>query len=102
MKHVFSFLEELKQVDNENIYWNSFIEQPGFEVGVLKLRVNEKDIQNPHKTDEVYFILEGDGKLNINGENFDIKLKNIYYIPRNTPHHFHSNSKDIVAFYVLN
>ena len=102
MKHKFSLVEEINKIGEAPDYWNSFIEDNNFEVGVLKLKVNEKDIQKPHQSDEVYYIVEGNGKININGNDFEIEQGAIFHVPKNTPHRFHSNTKDIVAFYVLN
>jgi len=34
-------------------------------VGVLFLRPGEKDTQEPHESDEIYYIIAGDGFLRI-------------------------------------
>ncbi len=90
---------ELRRVDK---YWTSYIEKENFEVGTLRLASNENDPQSPHTSDEIYLVLAGNGYLNIDGTDYEIKQNNSYFIPKNTKHYFHSNTEEILAFYVLN
>jgi mannose-6-phosphate isomerase-like protein (cupin superfamily) len=100
------FTYELNQVVNQlrssEKYWSSCFEQPGFEFGVLRLGVDEKDSQQPHSSDEVYFIIAGNGFLHIDGQNFEVEKNMAFLIPRNTVHYFHSNTEEVIAFYALN
>ena len=41
---------------------------PGLEVGVYVLVAPEPDHQQPHEDDELYFVLEGQGTLTVEGE----------------------------------
>ncbi|MCE7736765.1 MAG: cupin domain-containing protein [Candidatus Heimdallarchaeota archaeon] len=92
-------IEELRHSDQ---YWSSFIEKESFEAGSLRLGPGEKDNQSPHKSDEIYLIIAGDGYINIDGKDFEIKKNHSYFVPKTTPHYFHGNNKEILAFYVLN
>ena len=94
--------EKLAELDGEKLYWKSFIEQDNLEVGVLKLKPGVKDTQLPHKKDEIYHILSGNGKININGDDFEVSSGKVFYVPRETPHYFHSVSETITCTYFLN
>ena len=43
-------------------------ESPGLEVGVYVLVAPEPDHQQPHEDGEVYIVLEGSGRLEVEGE----------------------------------
>jgi mannose-6-phosphate isomerase-like protein (cupin superfamily) len=92
----------INQLRGSEKYWESCFEQPGFEFGVIRLGVNEKDSQQPHASDEVYFIISGNGFLNINGQNFKVEQNMAFFVPRKTVHYFHRNTEELIAFYALN
>lgn len=102
MTHEFDLNQLVGDLKGDDEYWKSFIEKPGFELGVLVLAPHQEDTQSPHSSDEVYFVISGDGYLRINETEFTIKPNTAYYVPKDTPHHFHSNSKEIIAYYALN
>ncbi len=102
MKTVHNIENSIEELRHSDQYWSSFIKKENFEVGSLRLSPGEKDSQSPHKSDEVYFIISGDGYMNIDGTDFEIKNNHSYFVPKNTSHHFHGNKAEILAFYVLN
>jgi len=82
--------------------WISQYEKPNFEYGILSLESGREDVQSPHKSDEVYYIIEGDGYLRVVDEDIEIKKGRSIFVPANTVHKFHSNKERILAFYCLN
>ena len=102
MTHQFDLDQLVANLRNSDEYWLSFLEKPGFELGVLVLSPQQEDTQSPHSSDEVYFVISGNGFLRIKETEFAIKPNTAYYVPKDTPHHFHSNSKEIIAYYALN
>jgi mannose-6-phosphate isomerase-like protein (cupin superfamily) len=91
MNHVFDIEETIEKLRNSEKYWFSHIERENFE-----------DTQSPHKSDEIYLILSGNGYLNIDGVDRVIQKNHSYFVPKNTQHYFHSNTEEIISFYVLN
>ena len=102
MKFVHNVAKSLDELRQSDQYWSSFIEKDNFEVGCLRLAPGQKDTQSPHKSDEIYFIISGDGFINIKNQDYVIRKNQSYYVPKNTNHHFHGNKEEILAFYVLN
>ncbi len=96
----FDFNEQINSIPPTS-FWKELLEKPNLEFGVLKLNPGQPDTQNPHKMDEVYFITEGNGFLNINGKEVPLKNGLIIYVPKETPHRFHGNTKPIKGFYAL-
>ncbi|MHA2250274.1 MAG: cupin domain-containing protein [Candidatus Kariarchaeaceae archaeon] len=77
------------------------MQNDNFEAGILRLDAQEKDTQTPHQNDEVYFIVKGDGKIQINGNDFEFKPGYCIFVPKYTSHKFHSNTLEIIAFSIL-
>ena len=65
----------------------------------MVLQPGEEDTQEPHQSDEVYFILQGDGFLKINKKDFPISKNKMYFVGKNIEHYFHGNSKELVVLY---
>lgn len=71
-----------RQLDTSSDYWISFLEKENFELGVMKLEPGREDIQNPHNSDEVYFIIAGDGYLDIDGTDIAIDPPQALVVPK--------------------
>jgi mannose-6-phosphate isomerase-like protein (cupin superfamily) len=50
---------------------------------------------------EVYYVIEGNGFIKINGKDHSIKQGTSILVPAKTEHKFHGNKQDLVIFYVL-
>ena len=72
MKLVFNINEYIEKIKKSNNYFHTFINSENLAAGVLVLQPGEKDTQEPHDSDEVYFILKGDGFLKINDVDYPI------------------------------
>jgi len=66
--------------------------------GMLVLQPGEKDTQVSHDSDEVYFILKGDGFLKIKYMDYPISENKIYFVGKKQ-HFFHENSKELIVLY---
>ena len=63
-------------------------ETPGLEVGVYVLVAPEPDRQQPHEDDEVYIVLEGSGRLDVQGETVDLREGSAVFVPAGAEHRF--------------
>ena len=54
---------------------------PGLEIGVDVLVAPEPDRQQPHEDDEVYIVLEGSGRLEVEGEQSDLHEGDAVFVP---------------------
>src|SRR4051794_17732270 len=60
----------------------------GLELGVYVLVAPEPHRQQPHAGDEVYFVLEGNGALDIEGERVDLGEGQATFVPAGADHRF--------------
>ena len=61
---------------------------PGLEVGVYVLVAPEPDRQQPHADDELYYVLEGRGVLEVEGKPVPLEQGQAVFVPAGTLHQF--------------
>ena len=65
MKLDFDLFTYLGKIKKSSTYFHTFINRDSLAAGVLVLQPGDEDTQEPHQSDEVYFIISGDGFLKI-------------------------------------
>ena len=63
-------------------------ESAGLELGVYVLVAPEPDRQQPHEDDELYFVLEGRGTLDIAGDRVDLVEGQAAFVAAHVEHRF--------------
>ena len=87
------------KMDLDNSDFLTFFDLEHLQAGILRLRPDEIDTQEPHSTDEVYFVLEGDGFIEIGNKSYEIKKDLFIYVPAEIKHRFHRNTQEILVLY---
>ena len=99
MKIEFDTSEYLKNISKSKSYFHTFINRDNLAAGILRLEPGEEDTQAPHDSDEIYYVVRGDGFLNIDGKDYDISEGMSYFVEKNIEHKFHGNKKELVVMY---
>ena len=99
MKLDFDVTEYIDKVRKDSNFFHTFINRQSLAVGVLVLQPGEEDTQEPHESDEVYFVIKGDGFLRIKNKDYPIKENKMYFVAKDIEHNFHSNKKELVVLY---
>ena len=99
MKIQFDTKEYLKEFSKSKSYFHTFINKDNLAAGILRLEPGEEDTQDPHDSDEIYYIVRGDGFLNIDGKDHTVSEGMSYYVAKNMSHKFHGNKKELVVLY---
>jgi mannose-6-phosphate isomerase-like protein (cupin superfamily) len=99
LKIAFDTNEYIKKITKSNTYFHTFINKENIAAGVLLLNPGEKDTQEPHENDEIYYIVKGDGFLTIDKRDYPVSDGMSYYVTKKIPHRFHGNKKELVAVY---
>ncbi len=99
MKLDFNVDEYIEKIKNGNNYFHTFINRDTLATGVLVLQPGEKDTQEPHESDELYFILNGDGFLKIKDKDYSVSKNKMYFVAKNIEHYFHGNAKELKVLY---
>ena len=91
----------INEIKNRNDWCDTFLCKDSMAVGVLRLKPNEEDPQEPHLYDEIYYIIEGDGYLRVEDKDVAVKEGKVIFVPAYAKHKFHSNTRELIALYVF-
>ena len=80
-------------------YFLNVFNNKGVDLGILRLRKGETDTQLPHSVDEVYFVVEGRGSIEIEGKLKPVKSADFIFVPAYAHHRFIVGSQDLVVIY---
>ena len=99
LKLEFNLKDYLDKIKKSDSYFHTFINKDSLATGILILKPGEEDTQEPHESDEVYFIISGNGFLKIKNKDYEISKDKLFFVGKNVPHYFHSNTKELKVLY---
>ena len=91
-----TYLEKIKK---NNFYFQTFINKDSLAAGVLVLKPGEEDIQTPHDSDEVYYIISGNGFLKIKDKNYKVSKDKLFFVAKDVEHCFYGHTKELKVLY---
>lgn len=80
-------------------YFRTFVNRRSLAAGVLVLMPGEEDTQEPHESDEVYYVISGDGYLRIGSRDYAVSKGRAFFVAGGTEHRFHGNRRELRALY---
>ena len=90
----------VSQIQKDN-YWVDFLKVRRMEAVVLRLKPGEEDTQEPHDADELYYVAQGSGFIEVGKEDKPVKVGSVIFVPAHVPHHFYGNKDLLVVLYVF-
>jgi mannose-6-phosphate isomerase-like protein (cupin superfamily) len=95
-------LEELEaqRVASDGAYLQ-FLRERHMSVGLYALDRGTPDPQQPHRQDEVYFVISGRASITVGQETSEVARGSVVYVPAGTPHKFHHISEDLRVMVVF-
>ena len=100
MKVEFDTSQYIQKLRNSSTdYFHTFLNHQNLACGIIVLKPGEEDTQSPHESDEVYYILKGDGFLKINKKEYPISEGKAFFVQKNISHQFFGNTKELVVLY---
>jgi mannose-6-phosphate isomerase-like protein (cupin superfamily) len=98
---VFELNNLLSELNDQGGYFIDFISTKGIQAGIIRLHPGENDTQESHSVDEIYYVIEGNGFIKLDGKDHEIKQGTCIFVPAKADHRFHGNKQDLVIFYAL-
>lgn len=89
----------LEKINNGGSFFHTFINKDSLATGVLVLKPGEEDTQTPHDSDEVYFVLSGNGFLKIQDKDYKVSKDKLFFVAKDVEHYFHGNTKELKVLY---
>ncbi len=94
---VFSPKELMERVAGEDARISEFLRVPSLSVSIYRLPIGCKDMQAPHMEDEVYYVVEGKARLQVEDKIHDIVPGSVLYVRATTRHSFFDIEEDLVV-----
>ncbi len=85
-------IEEMK--GNQSPY-REFLRVPALSCGVYRLTAGSKDLQGPHDEDEIYFVVEGRGRLRVADQERPVERGSVLYVRATSEHSFFEIEEDM-------
>lgn len=99
MKLEFDTKQYIGKIKESSNYFHTFINRDNIAAGILVLEPGQDDTQTPHDSDEIYYVVRGDGFLRINNKEYRVSEGMAYYVQKQVPHKFFGNKTDLVVVY---
>ena len=99
MKLEYDLSTYLDKIKNSNSYFHTFINKDSLAAGILVLKPGEEDTQTPHDSDEVYYVLSGNGYLKIKDKDYKVSKDKLFFVAKDVEHFFHGNTKELKVLY---
>ncbi len=99
MKLEFDLSTYLEKIKKSNSYFHTFINRESLATGVLVLQPGEEDTQVPHTSDEVYYVIEGNGFLKIKNKDYIVSKNKLFFVAKGVDHIFHGNKTELKVLY---
>jgi mannose-6-phosphate isomerase-like protein (cupin superfamily) len=91
----FELNEIVEQHASRGERYYEFFRDSALSLGLFVLRVGETDTQLPHTEDEVYYVIQGNGTIQVGGEDRPVTTGSTVYVGRGVDHRFHSITEDL-------
>lgn len=72
-----------------------FVRRPALSVGLYVLGAGAVDRQQPHGEDEVYYVVEGRGRITVGDETRAVEPGTVVYVAATVPHRFHDIDEEL-------
>ncbi|MCB5163288.1 cupin domain-containing protein [Streptomyces bambusae] len=91
---------DAERAANEGAYLQ-FLKERNMSVGLYALDAGQADPQQPHREDEVYFVVSGRASITVGEETTMVARGSVIYVPAGVPHRFHHISEDLKVLVVF-
>ena len=92
---LFEFSELLDARRQSQRAYLEFLRVPALSAGLYVLPAGGADPQQPHRQDEVYFIVSGHGHIRVGSEDREVRAGTTVYVAAEVEHRFHSITEDL-------
>lgn len=68
--------------------YEEFLNRGTLSVGVYHLAAGRPDLQQPHSEDEIYYVLAGDGAIEVDGKRTPVRPGSVIFVAKHAVHRF--------------
>lgn len=91
---------EAERAANDGAYLQ-FLRERNMSVGLYALEAGQSDPQQPHRQDEVYFVVSGRASITVGDETTMVANGSVVYVLTGVPHKFHHITEPLKVMVVF-
>ncbi|MFG2618689.1 cupin domain-containing protein [Streptomyces sp. NPDC048507] len=91
---------EAERAANDGAYLQ-FLRERNMSVGLYALDAGQSDPQQPHRQDEVYFVVSGRASITVGDETTTVANGSVVYVPAGVAHKFHHITEPLKVMVVF-
>lgn len=96
MKALFSTIAEIAdQRSQSGKLYHEFLRVPSMSAGLYVLAAGATDLQQPHREDEIYYVIRGRGRFRAGDEDREISAGSVLFVAAEVEHRFHDVTEEL-------
>jgi mannose-6-phosphate isomerase-like protein (cupin superfamily) len=81
--------------------YGELLRVPAMSAGIYRVRAGAADPQQPHREDEVYYVVSGAGRIRIGDGDHVVAAGDVAFVPAGVVHRFHDVTEDLTLLVVF-
>ncbi len=90
-----------KQYKASNREYYEYLRTTSMSSGIDVINKGGIDPQQPHTSDEIYYIINGSGSIKIANQSRSVKTGDLIYVAKNIPHHFYDITAKLIVLVMM-
>jgi len=95
MMEAFAVRELIDAGNQSDTRYLEFLRKPTMSLGIYQLSAGSNDPQQPHKQDEVYYVISGRSMVHVSGEDRKVTVGDVIFVGKGERHYFHQIDEDL-------
>ncbi len=91
----FDLASEMAEREKSGHPYREFLRVPSLSCGIYSLPAGAADLQAPHDEDEVYYVVQGRGRIKIDDQERAVGPGSVLYVRASSAHSFFEIAEDI-------
>ncbi len=92
---VFDLATEIAEREKLGLSYREFLRVPSLSCGIYFLPAGATDLQSPHDEDEVYYVIQGRGRIRVADQDRAVSPGSLLYVRASSNHSFFEITEDI-------
>lgn len=98
---LFTLSQLASELEKQGGYFLDFLKVRNLEAGIIVLHPGEKDTQEPHSDDELYYVIKGRALMELGRNKLQVNEGSIVFVPAGMNHRFYGNDSELVVLYMF-
>ena len=98
---IFKTSDVLERRQESGELYLEFLAASTMSVGVYELAAGSTDPQRPHTEDEIYYVLDGRGRIRVDDDDLEVEPGSVIFVAAAQPHKFHSITETLQLLVVF-